>query len=73
MDATEALRNELQKHQIQLIEYQSKLYEVKHTIDEFQTTYADLRDKLAFERGVIQSLEFAASLSESPGQKPEDK
>ena len=80
MDATETIKNELQNHQVKLIEIQSQLHEVTQTIEELQTTYADMKDKLAFEKGVIQSLEFALTLSKADlstnkqqGQKPEDK
>lgn len=72
MDAIEAVKKELQSHQAKLLEYQSELYDVEQTVRGLQAHQADLKDKLAFEKGVIQSLEFAIILIDK-GQKPEDK
>jgi len=72
MDAIEAMKKELQKHQTKLLEFQSELYEVEQTIRGLQTYQADTKDKLAFEKGVIQSLEFSIILAEER-QKSEDK
>ena len=73
MDVIETLKNELQTHKVKIIEFQSQMHEVQQTIEELHRTTAELKDKLAFEKGVVQSLEFSITLSDAQGQQSEDK
>lgn len=72
MNANEAIKKELQTHRAKLFEHQSELYEIEQSVEKLQATHAELRDKAAFERGVIQSLEFATTIIEQ-GQNQEEK
>ena len=72
MNALEAIKKELQKHQAKLVEFQAELYDVEQTIQGLQGHQQEVKNKVVFEGGVIQSLEFTISIIEQ-GQKPEDK
>lgn len=64
MEKKEVINSELQKHRLKIVELQAKVQETNDSIRDLNQTLEILKSELAFERGVIQSLEFVITLSE---------
>ena len=65
------MAQELNAHKTKLQGHQAEVYEIEQTMKGLQNTMKEIKDRITFETGVIQSLEFTITLLEQ-GKHPEE-